>query len=412
MRRKPLNTASRSRLSKYARPLAQVAILLAEAGSRGERRFWKRRLFATVAPMLEGRSDLTLTQTLDHLYDSHIRAYDELAFAIENCVESPVLEAGREVLLIAAPVLAWSNYSISSGKFDMDMVAALTKELKSHVLAEHVELTLADFLFSPDQLPESYTAAAELARQLGRAVLDNQQVTLDIQTLPDTQNFLSDARYLIGSITVPEGLPMFRWQQETPTGSLVQSRDEVLKAWKAHASSLIQKLLPGCSIEILLPNGLYSVCRQAEREARAYSVKASIAFLSTAVNLQPSELIASVGAFVERGEVEEYRIGFCTKESSDIIHGVVWPLLGEEYGNEPDPVYENDLPSEPDNPIVRARIETLLKEVGINKIHMLEERFPLEYCEDCGAPIYPNPEGELMHAELPEEAGVQTVQLH
>jgi hypothetical protein len=42
----------------------------------------------------------------------------------------------------------------------------------------------------------------------------------------------------------------------------------------------------------------------------------------------------------------------------------------------------------------------------------LEERFPLEYCEDCGAPMYPNPEGELMHAELPDDAEVQGMQLH
>jgi hypothetical protein len=26
----------------------------------------------------------------------------------------------------------------------------------------------------------------------------------------------------------------------------------------------------------------------------------------------------------------------------------------------------------------------------------------LEYCDDCGAPLYPNPEGEPVHAELPE----------
>ena len=26
-----------------------------------------------------------------------------------------------------------------------------------------------------------------------------------------------------------------------------------------------------------------------------------------------------------------------------------------------------------------------------------------EYCDDCGAPLYPNAEGEPIHAELPEE---------
>jgi hypothetical protein len=79
-------------------------------------------------------------------------------------------------------------------------------------------------------------------------------------------------------------------------------------------------------------------------------------------------------------------------------------LIGEEYGNEPDPVYEKDIESEPDNPVIRSKIEALLKEVGIRQIKVLEERFPLEYCEDCGSPLYPNPEGELLHAELPEDS--------
>jgi hypothetical protein len=34
---------------------------------------------------------------------------------------------------------------------------------------------------------------------------------------------------------------------------------------------------------------------------------------------------------------------------------------------------------------------------------LLDQRFPLEFCDDCGAPLYPNPEGEPVHAEMPEE---------
>ncbi len=130
MRRKPLNTASRSKLSKYAKPLANLAILLADAGSRLERRFWKKKLFAALAPMLEGRSDTTLMQTLDHLYSTNYRAYDELAFAIENTVESPELGQEEDILLLAAPVLAWSTYNIPSGKIEEATVAEFTKLLQ------------------------------------------------------------------------------------------------------------------------------------------------------------------------------------------------------------------------------------------------------------------------------------------
>jgi len=68
-----------------------------------------------------------------------------------------------------------------------------------------------------------------------------------------------------------------------------------------------------------------------------------------------------------------------------VIHGVVWPLLGAE-----------DEMSE-----VAEEIESTLKEAGVQNIQMLRQRLPLEYCEECGAPLYPNPEGEMVHAELP-----------
>jgi uncharacterized Zn finger protein (UPF0148 family) len=35
---------------------------------------------------------------------------------------------------------------------------------------------------------------------------------------------------------------------------------------------------------------------------------------------------------------------------------------------------------------------------------MLSERMPLEYCDDCGAPLFPNADGELVHAQIPESA--------
>jgi hypothetical protein len=30
--------------------------------------------------------------------------------------------------------------------------------------------------------------------------------------------------------------------------------------------------------------------------------------------------------------------------------------------------------------------------------------FPLEYCDDCGAPMFPNAAGHVVHTEPPEEA--------
>jgi hypothetical protein len=413
MRRKPLNTAARSKLSKYAKPLAQLAILLADAGSRMERSYWRRKLYAALAPHLQGSSETTLNQSLDHLYETHLRAYDELAFALETSVESPSIDPERDILLIAAPVLAWSTYNIPSGRIDPARMEELYTLFRAELLAKDAEIVLMDLLFSPDQLPPSYNAASELAKTLAQAVIGQQRVTVDQAALPITQHFLSDVRYLIGCISTPKKAAMFRWQEDSPgSSSQAFSREEVQIQWKKHAAVQFQKLLPGCSIETVLPNGLYAACRNAEKEARAYAVRASVAFLETAIHARPADLHASVGAFVDHGEIEEYRIGITVTGSEEVVHGVVWTLLGEEFGNEPDPMFEKDISAEPETTLVRTRIKTLLNEVGIFNVHMLEERFPLEYCEDCGAPLYPNPEGELMHAELPEDAEVSQVQLH
>ena len=70
---------------------------------------------------------------------------------------------------------------------------------------------------------------------------------------------------------------------------------------------------------------------------------------------------------------------------------VVWPLLGQE----------------DDSADVLGEIEAALKESGVTRIEQLDQRFPLEYCDDCGAPMYPSPDGEAVHAELPEAQAEQ-----
>ncbi|MBX3687430.1 MAG: DUF2863 family protein, partial [Rhodocyclaceae bacterium] len=56
---------------------------------------------------------------------------------------------------------------------------------------------------------------------------------------------------------------------------------------------------------------------------------------------------------------------------------------------------------------VVGQIETVLRDSGVSDITVLDHRYPLEYCEDCGAPYYPSPEGEVVHAELPEDQADQ-----
>jgi hypothetical protein len=120
-----------------------------------------------------------------------------------------------------------------------------------------------------------------------------------------------------------------------------------------------------------------------------------VAFLATTLNVSANALTAVVGGCYNR-QLEEFRVGFAVGEEEEVIHGVVWPLLGAE-----DEM--SDVPEE---------IETVLKESGLQHIVMLRQRLPMEYCDDCGAPLYPNADGEMVHAELPDVAEQPSQHLH
>jgi hypothetical protein len=248
------------------------------------------------------------------------------------------------------------------------------------VLAKDARLGLANFLFSPDQLPQSYAETAALTEKLAKAALHDRDLKLDAGQMVETVSFLSDTRYLIGAVAAPRGAPLFRWQEEDG------ARSEATKQWRLQGSDALRPLLPACAIETLLPQPYHAAAREADRASRPYSLRAAVAFLQTTLNVAAAELRAVVGPFYDR-QIEEYRVGFTLGGSADVVHGVVWPLLESEDESSEAP----------------SQIDLVLREAGVKDVQVLEDRFPLEYCDDCGAPLYPNPEGEPVHAELPEE---------
>lgn len=366
----------------------RLATSLSQSSSRIEDEFWESRLAALIDRLLADGDESALTAALDHLYGVGGRAYDELADMIESCCESQRTEtkttegAARafDIQLIAAPVLAWSRYTIPSGAIGMDAIANLRVQLQAHVLAKDAKLGLTNYFFSPDQLPQSYAETAAFTEKLAKAALHDRDMKLDPDQMPETVNFLSDTRYVLGAIAVPRGMPMFRWQEEDG------SRTEATKQWRLQGGEALRPLLPACATEPLLPQPYHAAAREADRASRPYSLRAAVAFLQTTLNVAASDLRAVIAPFYDR-QIEEYRIGFTLAQSTDVVHGVVWPMLESEDET-------SDAP---------AQIELVLREAGLHNIVALDERFPLEYCDDCGAPLYPNPDGEPVHAELPEE---------
>lgn len=375
----------RGGLGRNAEKLAWLATGLAQSGSRAEDRYWEIGLAQCIDEQLGHDDEEVLNAALDHLFSTDAAAYDALADFIESRVESAArLSAEHEVLLIAAPVLAWSRYRIPASTIPAAALANLRVHLQAHILADKARLALADFLFSPDQLPEGYCATAEFADLIGAAALDNQDIHIETEGMPETAQFLSDTRYLLAAVAVPKGQPLFRWQEPD------SSREQTLSQWRAQGGACIAPLLPGCAIEVVLPEAYFAASRAADSASRPYSIRASVAFLGTSLDTPAAKLRAVVAPFWEN-QLEEYRIGFTLHERDEVVHGVVWPLLG----------------AEDDNGEGVNQIEAVLRECGVNDIVILEHRFPLEYCDDCGAPLYPSPEGEVVHAEMPAEQAEQ-----
>ena len=371
----------RGGLGRIAERLVWLANGVAESGSRVEDRYWEQQLSSALDQHLSDNEEEALNAALDHLYTAEPRAYDELADSIESRAECAAgAFAEHDVVLIAAPILAWSRYRIPASVVPPAVLANLRVHLQAHVLAKGARLAVADFLFSPDQLPQGYCATAEFSKVLGTAALDNRDLHIDTEGMPETSHFLSDTRYLLAAVAVPRGQAIFHWQEEDG------NRDVAREQWRAQGGACLAPLLAGCAVDLVLPESYFAASRAADKDSRPYSVRASVAYLGTALETPAANLRAVIAPFWDR-DLEEYRIGFTAHDSDQVLHGVVWPLLG----------------AEDDETDCEAQIDAVLRESGINDVVHLEHHFPLEYCDDCGAPMYPSPESELLHAEMPEE---------
>lgn len=390
MKRSPFNR--RPRVARDADQLVWLADGLARSSSRVEDAFWETRLAAEVANLLEAEDESALTAALDRLSQSGERGFEELADVIESRCESARLgdgEATGSMLLLAIPVLAWSRLRIPVGNLPDALLGELRDDLHAHVLDKGARIVLGDFLFSPDQLPQGYIATANLARRFFAALEARRPLRLEPADFAETGQFLSDVRYILAAVAVEPGAPLFRWQsEETP-------RDAQVSAWVAAAQKTLSRAFPACAFEVLGPEAFFAACRESDRQLRPYSLNAGIEFLRATLGVEPAQLRAFIGGF-HGHRLEEYRISLCLPEGEAVVHGIVWPLLD----------------AEDENSDMVAEIEQRLRDAGLVNIHVFEQRFPLEFCDDCGAPLYPNEDGEPVHPEMPEQPTSPSAHLH
>jgi hypothetical protein len=383
---------SRDRLSREAAELQRLATGLSESGGKLEDAYWEAQLAEVVDSLLKNGAEDDINTALDRLFEANPSAHDELADMVESRAETNRIDVqgqAYDIQLFAAPILAWSRFSIPASTLPKSTLQALTVQLGAHVFGGDARIAVADFLFSPDQLPRSFCDTWQLTRQLGEAALAGNPLVIDTDGMAETNRFLSDVRYIVGTITVPRGKPLFRWNEIDGT------KEAALKEWIKQGSPNLEPLLTGCAWQPLLPDSYHASCRNADRLSRPYSLKASVAFLQSMLGLMPADIRAVVGPCYDR-RMEEYRVGLGPTTGDEIYHGIVWPLLG----------------AEDEATDAAGEIEAVLREAGVKDVLFLDHHFPMEFCDDCGAPLFPNREAELVHAEMPEQPAAASQVLH
>jgi len=385
--------SSRKRISTDATELGRLATSLSESGGKLEDAFWEKQLTELIDKLLNDGAEDDLNASLDRLFDSHAGAHDCLADLIESRAESCVLShqgQDYDIMLFNVPLLAWSRFSIPAGVIPKSTMQTLKAHLGAHIFSANAQMALAEYLYSPDQLPRSFVDTWQLMRDLGGAALCGNTLKLDVSAMPETNQFLSDTRYLIGAIAVPRGMPLFCWNESDNC-----SRESALKEWVKQGSPCLEPLLTGCAFQPLLADAYHAGCRTADMASRPYSLRASVAFLQTTLGKPAESLRAVIGGFHDK-RLEEYRVSFGPRDDDTVYHGVIWPLLG----------------AEDESSDITGEIETLLRESGVKEVLVHNQQFPFEFCDDCGAPLYPNIEGDAVHAEMPEQNNAPSQTLH
>ncbi len=422
--RRPSKDSSH-KLSAESQRLVTYAQAVGQAASRIEERAWEHSLDAQLQKLLKTGHQDTIDATLNALFKEDLTAYDVLMDGVEAASESGSISVDTadgvtkqyDVLLVAAPILAWTRFAIASGAIPPDLLQTLSAHFAAHLLADGTQMAMSPTLFSIDQLPRSHVETYGKVHKLAQAAIKGTTLKADTK-VPETAPFLADTRYLLVAVVAPAGAPLFRWQMPANQAQFANERATALEQWRAQVTPTVNRLLPGCGVELLLPEAYYMACREADKLIRPVSIRAAVHYLTHTLAIEPSELRAVIAGFGEEnadGQIDEYRVAFTQRSSPDVIYGVVWPLYGQEdeEGTPPEGPLQGGPGGVVQKPVTPVEeIVSHLNEAGVTQIKKHAERYVNEFCDDCGAPLFADPVGELAHAEMPEDAPTGTEHFH
>jgi hypothetical protein len=391
---------TRARLTRDASKLTTLSRALHASGSRVEDTFWENEISTLLVKLFRSASDKALEDALEHLSQADLDAFEVLLEQAETNTESYAFKGVNkdwDVLLVTAPFTVWTRYQLPKGLINAQTVDALTNALKETLLAPGVELALVPQLVGLDEMPKSFLQTWQWLHALGQRAISHEGALPTPNETQESFGMLADARHWVFAVAMPKGAPIFRWQL-----SPAQSRESCLVQWQERCQPIMEGLLAGCQFQVLQPDAYYVSLREADKQIRPVAIRAAAAWLPDALNVPARDLRAYVIA-VGESKAQEYRIGYGTSGQPDVVYGTVWPVFER-----------TDAQSESEEVVLDTgdEVVAVLREAGITEIRRFPGLAAPEYCEDCTAPLFPNALGELVHAELPEEAFNAPVQFH
>lgn len=379
--------------TKLTRQILAAALAFTNSESLYEENHWIRHIDKDLLKLLDRKKEREVELLMNELTtidpESSALVFERLQYLSEFAsFKHPGTGEPVDCLMVTAPILVWTRYNIPDVTLGEKELTHLIGGLKQYVFAPDVQVHCLPKLLSTFEMPLEFTRTRQWLQALANAALQGNGQNPKPEPYPKGLSLLADSRHLVMVAIAPQDSPVFRW-----ISSPSITRTDVLLAWQQYAHTALAELFPGCQIEAVLPDAYHSSDASARENLRPIGIKASVDWLQAALNITPAQLRANIMRFGD-DQYREFRIGYSRKGDPDVLFGTIWPTN-----------FASGFPEdENDDTSILEQVTNALNATGIRDIRVLPGLAPSEYCDDCGAAMLPNQDGDIVHPEMPDEA--------
>lgn len=382
MARRPFKTdTTPETLTEESKKLLNLAYRASSSASNVEDRLVDEKIEALCNAALARNEDSDIEAVLNLLKEEEGTQYDDLLALAEGCAEFYEDKSGVH-LLVLIPILAWSRYKIRFGKMPQDLGNQIANLYKLYFASSDARISVGNALLAAEHIPERLIDVRRLLTTLVQAKKSSSLADISYLLTADPPDEFSDVRYIALSVSAPRRTGLF----DAFSSNRIE-RARRLMQFSLEARKTLRDFMSGSVIDVQAPSAFFNAWRQAAASERLFSLKALISYVCVE-EIHPKNLIATTAIFSNLSESSsenqqpEVRIGISISFAPNkIVAGVVWPCEATELE------------------IAQGFAKEVLVLEGIKTVVAHDQLFPLEWCEQCGAPLYANPEGNVVHVE-------------